>query len=540
MFRSTPQPVPGRNRITPSLQELDARINPVIITNGDLYTAARGSVLNVPAAQGVLANDYSTTDYGALLNVDSVATITATGTNRALPPDTITLNPDGSFVAVLPGQEFPDTITKITFTYRVSNLNSPNEIGFLGSATIDVTEPIATYIATGADAGGSPLVKVYATGTGELVRSFEAYESTFTGGVRVAVGDIDRDGIDDIITVPGMGGSATVKIFSGRDNGLIYSTTLFSPTFRGGAYVTVGDVDADGEKEVIVGAGEGGGPIVSILDFSTFRFSGSGFIPFGRVQFIAPQTTSFFAYDPNMRSGVRVTAGDINGPDQGFTPGVGTITSPGAGNNNDYVITAPGEGGAPHVKVFDIPNVRGRLVLNRPVDSVYSFYAGDGTNTTGIFVASGDVNGDGIDEIITGTAGQNFGIVRVFSPSGGLLNTINIPVDEIPTSGPIYGLYANTKGASGNLLAPGQAPNSLVSTTPGMGIILPGVIRGGIRVGTYDWDGDGIDEIITASGPGNTPRVRVLDVSQGNGNSVELANFLAYESTFLGGVNVNT
>ncbi|MCZ2340524.1 MAG: hypothetical protein LC104_01850 [Bacteroidales bacterium] len=543
----------------PSLLEFEERITPVVRFIPDFYTAERGAVLYVPPEKGVLSNDYSTVDFGAVLTVTQQGDLFVTGADRALPPDTLKLNPDGSFTLTVPGNEFPERITRIQFNYLASNENDPNEPGEIPVAplrcvTIDITEPHQEYLVTGADAGGAPLVKVYNNGTGDIVRSFLAYDATFTGGVRVATGDVDLDGIDDIITAPGVGGSANIKVFSGVDGAMIYSGILFDPNFRGGATVAVGDVDSDGEAEVVVGAGDGGGPIVGVIDFSVVR--NLNFIGPTRIIFIngsavsqrilsTPTITTFFAYDPNMRSGIRVATADIDGPDLGFAPPPAPqgYTDPLSRTANDYIITAPGTGGAPHIKVFDFVEVRRRTALGRPFDPTLSFYAGDANNTHGVFVAGGDLDGDGFAEIITSGAGPDLGIVRTFNNKGGLLNTINIPVDEIPASGPNTGtgLYTNTKQASGNLLAPGQAPNSLVSTTPGMGIILPGVIRSGARIGTIDWNGDGVDEIIVASGPGNTPRVRVLDVSEKNGTApVELANFLAYESTFLGGVNVNT
>ena len=63
--------------------------------------------------------------------------------------------------------------------------------------------------AAAAGAGGSPHVKVYAPG-GSLRFEFLAYGSGFTGGVRVATGDVDGDGIDDIITGDAAVGFASV------------------------------------------------------------------------------------------------------------------------------------------------------------------------------------------------------------------------------------------------------------------------------------------------------------------------------------------
>src|SRR5262245_34497912 len=49
-------------------------------------------------------------------------------------------------------------------------------------------------VATGAGPGAPPVVKVYDGHTGELVRSFLAYDPAFRGGVHVAVADLNGDG----------------------------------------------------------------------------------------------------------------------------------------------------------------------------------------------------------------------------------------------------------------------------------------------------------------------------------------------------------
>ena len=63
---------------------------------------------------------------------------------------------------------------------------------------------------------------------------------------------------------------------------------------------------------------------------------------------------------------------------------------------------------------------------------------------------------------------------------------------------------------------------------------LDGTVQGGVRVGATDYDGDGLDDIVTANGPGQPPRVRVFKAT----DQTEIINILAYSGTFLGGVNV--
>ena len=76
-------------------------------------------------------------------------------------------------------------------------------------------------MAVGAGAGGGPQVKVYNFTTGQLLYSFYAYSPSFTGGVDLAVADINGDGIPDIITAPGVGGGPDIKVFDGKTGDLI-------------------------------------------------------------------------------------------------------------------------------------------------------------------------------------------------------------------------------------------------------------------------------------------------------------------------------
>jgi hypothetical protein len=75
------------------------------------------------------------------------------------------------------------------------------------------------------------------------LNSFFAYTPTFRGGVRVAVGDVNNDGQTDIITGAGPGGGPHVKVFDGQSNALLRSFLAYDPAFRGGVYVAAGDIN---------------------------------------------------------------------------------------------------------------------------------------------------------------------------------------------------------------------------------------------------------------------------------------------------------
>ena len=72
--------------------------------------------------------------------------------------------------------------------------------------------------------------------TFRVVSSFYAYEKTFTGGLYLAVGDLDGNGQAEIVTGTGVGGGPLVKSFdqNGRQLNAVFA---FESTFRGGVRV---------------------------------------------------------------------------------------------------------------------------------------------------------------------------------------------------------------------------------------------------------------------------------------------------------------
>ena len=222
-------------------------------------------------------------------------------------------------------------------------------------------------------AGSSPLLlhqlnngdeQVLSVSKGELMfyregtklRSFRPY-GTFKGLFAIAVADVIGDANQEIITGAGIGGGPHVAVFD--FNGKLKSSFFaYDKNFRGGVNVAVGDVDGDGQAEIVTGAGVGGGPHVRV------------FTNLGAVKY------SFFAYDKNFRGGVNVAVGDVDG------------------DGKMEIITGPALGGSPQVKVFD---AWGR--------EKNSFMAYDQTFRKGIFVATSDINDDGLSEIFVGISG---------------------------------------------------------------------------------------------------------------------------------------
>src|SRR5262249_45754139 len=101
------------------------------------------------------------------------------------------------------------------------------------------------------------------------IRSFMAYAPSFTGGITVATCDLDGDSHADIVTGAGPGGGPHVQVFSGRDGSVIRSFLAYAPGMTAGLYVACGDVDGDGVPDIITGVGAGGGPHVQVFSGRT-------------------------------------------------------------------------------------------------------------------------------------------------------------------------------------------------------------------------------------------------------------------------------
>jgi RHS repeat-associated protein len=238
-------------------------------------------------------------------------------------------------------------------------------------------------IATGTDVGAQPLVRVWDALTGTLKYQFMAYDPSFRGGVRVAMADLTGDGMPEIITAPGPGGSGQVRVFDGRDGTPLPGplggfSAAYDPSYHGGLYVAAGIVTADGNESIIVGPDVGGGSQVKV-------FSGKD----------ASLVTSFNAYGPGFQSGVRVAVGAFTGavPEQ--------------------VVVAPGPGSAPVVHVIDVGT--GQPVAG-PMGSVMAY---EPSFRGGVYAAAGDVENKGRFDLILGPGAGHSPEVKVISSSSG-------------------------------------------------------------------------------------------------------------------------
>jgi uncharacterized delta-60 repeat protein len=399
------------------------------------------------------------------------------GTNGAL--DT-SFNGTGKTTTII-GSSFQGSGGALTPEGRIvvagrSNANSDGAVARL----IGTVEKDRELAVGGSLNGTASVFAPDATGKLGTTAAFTAAPfSGFNGNVRVATGDVNGDGFDDLVVVTGPG-VAPVKfaVISGADK----TTQLIAPTdpfgnasFNGGAFVSVGDFNNDGRAEIVLTPDQGGGPNVVIFDL---------------VGTTATVMKSFLGInDPTFRGGARSAIGDVNGD--------GTAD----------LLVAAGFLGGPRVSLYD-----GKTVLGAtPTNLVGDFFVFPGADATtlrnGAFVALGDVDGDGFADVIAG--GGPGGGPRVLTISGKTL--INSGSDAAQAA-PLM-----------NFFVAGNSSD-----------------RGGVRLATSDLDGDNKADVVVGSGEGLPSRVRVYLGKNitGTGEPTTFQDLDPYGTTLAGGVFV--
>jgi hypothetical protein len=385
--------------------------------------------------------------------VTFTATVTAVVPATGLPTGSVSFKDGATTLGTAPlsGGTASLTVSSLALGSHAITAVYGGDANFTGNTSATLTQTIAgpftgPISVTGAGAGGGPEVKAIDPKTGTVLLDFMAYDPAFRGGVRVAVADVNGDGVPDIITAPGPGGGPDIRVSNGTTGAIIREFMAYSSSFTGGVYVAAGDVNGDGFADIVTGADAGGGPHVEV-------FSGKD----------GSLIKGFMAYSGGFKGGVRVAVADVDG------------------DGKADVITAPGAGGGPHIRVFS----------GATFSILEEFMAYSTSFTGGVHVAAGDTNGDGKADIITGAGAGGGPEVKVFS------------------------------GANHSVLKDFMAYSQSY--------------LGGVRVGYLgDINGDGKGDLLIAPGQGLAPQVSVYD----GATLAALDSYFAYDQKFTGGVYV--
>jgi len=342
------------------------------------------------------------------------------------------------------------TIEKIynSVINSAKSIKDSNPLSYLdlGGGLLDMEASLKTALDLGqqkktllvlASLTGQPIITI-TDQDGMIVNSFFAYNPNFTGGVKVITADVNNDGQQEIVTVPNSNGGPHVRIFDQQGN-VVSQFMALDPLFRGGLNVNAGDLDKDGLAEIIISSNGGTPPFVKVfnlrgelqsefLAYSSFFTGGVNVATEdidhdGRAEIItSPMSgggphvrifrkdgtlvSQFMAFDATVRSGFPLTAADVNNDRQ-----IDIIVDNRSDNRQKINISSPY--GVEENSWFVFPTL---YQLTYKVD-----------------LLSSDITGDQISDVITYPSDKHGNTIKVFDYTGQLIK--DIPIHLINSGG---------------------------------------------------------------------------------------------------------
>jgi type VI secretion system secreted protein VgrG len=290
--------------------------------------------------------------------------------------------------------------------------------------------------------------------TGAVLSQFAPYGNTFQGGIRVAIGDLTGNGVNEIVTAPGWSTVAIVRVYT-QNGTLLTSFEPYGSSFMGGVQVAVADVDGDGLNDIITVPSYGPAEVKvfkNVLVGGVPTFNGSN--PY----------RDFLAFPSSFIGGAVVAAADM-----GSTPLANGPFDPGVFDQKAEIVVGSGPGMKATVKVFDVS----RMSTPTPgtVATAVASFTPFSTNTFsyqgGVSLSVARFSASLIPDIVVGAGVDGGSMVNVWA--------WNTPSATLSPMGVGFAAFTD---ASRN------AP---------------------VQVATLDTNGDGIaDEILVVQGPGGT------------------------------------
>ena len=243
----------GQNTYVPGSDKVDT----IIVQNLGSEAVANAPVV-VPLPEGVLSASW--TGQGS-----PGATVPVSGSSDSddAMNTFVSLPAGGTAIFTVTNQIAADAIGQIkTDVTAVTPFVIPDSNPDNNSAFEIASRP---FLAVGSGLAylGTPTVSIIDPASGTVVRQFDVYEQGFMGGVQTAIHDVDNDGRDEIVVAPGRGRVGEIRVFDLDGEEMPeYRITPFGSSFLSGVNIALGDVNGDGMKDLI--AGQAAGSTVSI------------------------------------------------------------------------------------------------------------------------------------------------------------------------------------------------------------------------------------------------------------------------------------
>ncbi len=299
-----------------------------------------------------------------------------------------------------------------------------NSISGGSEKNIQTTAPftLGSIIVVTPRVGDVGLVRVF-TPEGKEISSFYPYGKTYKGGIVSALGDIDGDGIAELLLIKQGVTNGEIRIYDSTLK-LVRSFLPFASNYRGEVSMTIADLDGDQKSEIVVASRTRTSPQVKIFDPQA-RLVGQ-FLAFPKQERLSLRLGSVdFGKDGKreivvstlrkgneeliiMNSrGEKVTS--YTYPTQSSTPYVvqGIDLT---GDGEEELALGYGQGVDPYVKII---NMRGQELTK--------WFAFPPSFKGGIVMGSIDINNDGKPELVVGAENKGGPMVRVLNSDGSLV-----------------------------------------------------------------------------------------------------------------------
>ncbi|OGY71509.1 MAG: hypothetical protein A2986_00720 [Candidatus Jacksonbacteria bacterium RIFCSPLOWO2_01_FULL_44_13] len=296
-----------------------------------------------------------------------------------------------------------------------------------------------SFFVAGAGQGMDPWVRLWSY-DGILQHEFLAYDKTMKAGVSVALGDVNNDNELEIITGPATPAVSPVRVFNLKGV-LLKEFQAFPSHIKVGIHIASGDVLGNSKDAIVIGAGNGGGPMIRV-------FNGDG-----------EMVSQFFAGDRAGRQGISFALGDTDG--NGINE-IGAITSIAKKNTITFYNAYGGVERVTSVQEGALPLGRDIVIAENAVDT-------------------------GEARIITGSAQGEQADVKIFSLDGRMVKTIPL-FNRLLKSGITLTLAdANADGKKDIIATPrrGGGPQAQMFDLDGKAIKQFFIFDKNVRKGSY-------------------------------------------------------